>query len=354
MTRSTSQRRTRRQFLADSAKLALGATGLAAAACFPDVGGRWPGELASCDEPAAPVVLDGSGRVVEVYDANSVVGDPASNIQPDVVASMLERALIALAQGDDYWPVLLPGVSASSRVGLKVNCLNQEVPTSLAVVRALIASLQARLGLDGDHIIVWDRRYDELERCGFTRDALGVQVLGTVTSTTDPSGPGYETDHCSIAAGKTARLSRIVTQLTDITINCPVLKTHGVSGVTAALKNVYGAIDNPGDFHRNVNLVLPTIYALPPIRQKFALTVCDALIAITVGGTSSPADTVARRLLVATDPLALDRHALALVDELRAAKDPPLGPVDRSITGWLDYGHQLGLGRRNVELVRLG
>ncbi|MBN2361244.1 MAG: DUF362 domain-containing protein [Deltaproteobacteria bacterium] len=352
MGRSTRRDRTRREFIADGARLAAGAAGLAAGACFPDVGGRWPAELDGCHS-AAPAPVAGSGRVVEVYDAQSVAGEPATTIQPDVVAAMLERALAALAGSDDFWPLLLPGVDASTRVGLKVNCLNQEVPTSLPVVRAVIASLRARLGLDGDHLVVWDRRYDELERSGFTRDALGVQVLGTVASTTDASGPGYEIDHCTIAPGKTARLSRIVTRLTDVTINVPVLKTHGVSGVTAALKNAYGAIDNPGDFHRDVNAVLPAIYALPPIRDRFKLTVCDALIAITVGGTSSPADTVARRLLVASDPLALDRRALELADELRAARDPPLGPVDRSITGWLDQGHTLGLGAREVELVQL-
>ena len=158
---------------------------------------------------------------------------------------------------------------------------------------------------------------------------------------------------CGRIAGKSPRLSRILTDLTDFTVNCPVLKTHGVSGVTGALKNIYGIIHNPGDYHGSLLTALPALYRLPPIRNRIRLTVIDALIAVTTGGTSSPPDTVPRRILVSQDPLAADSYALKLVNQLRAEKNLNLAEVDPSVTTWLQNGFELGLGTLRYQLRAL-
>jgi len=348
------KRQTRRQFVKTTASAVAGASALGASSCFPEVGGRWPRELDACvaAEPLAPV--SGRGRVVEVHDATSVIEEPRPAIQGEVVSSMLQEVIVALAQGAaDPWRVLLPSAEAGTRIGIKVNCLNEQCPTSVAVTRALVDSLKQGLGLPGEQVLVWDRRTDELSKCGYTEEALGCRVYGTVTSPSDASGPGYERDFCTVVNGKTTHLSRILTRETDITINVPVLKTHGVSGVTAALKNIYGVIDNPGEFHKDLNEALPVIYGLPPVRERIQLTLLDALIAVTVGGTSSPPDTFARRLLGAQDPLALDLYALQLVNQLRQEKEIVLGDIDPAVTAWLEEGHRLGLGAREIELVEI-
>ena len=77
-----------------------------------------------------------------------------------------------------------------------------------------------------------------------------MKVMGTVQLDHRLRGPGLRDAICGVVAGETPRLSRILTELTDVTINGPVLKTHGVSGITAAMKNIYGVIHNPGDYHR--------------------------------------------------------------------------------------------------------
>ncbi len=339
---------TRRQFLAD---VALTAAGLSLARCFPDVGGRWPVE---CEGRFAstPLVPTASPRVVEVYDPLSVVDTPSIAIQPERAAPMLARALGELTDNTtDIWPTLLPDFAAGMRVGIKVNCLNPHCPTSVPVVRALVDSLKAGLGLGAEEILVWDRRLDELHACGITEAAVGATVLGTVNSTTDPDGPGYEDCFCTLASGKRTRLSRILTELTDLTIGAPVLKTHEVSGVTGAMKNIYGVIDNPGEFHDDLNSALPELYAIAPVRERFRLQVLDALIAVTVGGTASPRDTLARRLLVGADPVALDSYALALVNQLRDEKGLGLQPVNSAALGWLDGAETRGLGQRAYQLV---
>jgi uncharacterized protein (DUF362 family) len=322
--------------------------------CFPDVGGEWAQERAVCvADPELPLVSEAS-VVAEVLDEASVTYDSdalAFVIDEARVPDML-RDLLGTLAGDpaDPWPVLLPDYATGMRIGLKVNVLNPQCATTLPLVRAVADDLQDRLGVPAADILVWDRRLDELTRSGFTEAALGVPVAGTVNATDDPDGPGYEKEYCPVIGDQTTRLSRILTELTDVTINLPVLKSHGVSGVTGAMKNIYGVIHNPAAFHANLNDGLPALYALEPIRTRLRLTILDALIAVTVGGTSSPPDAIPKRLAAARDPVALDARALELVNEERAAKTPSQQAVDASYTAWLDNAHQAGLGARQIDL----
>jgi uncharacterized protein (DUF362 family) len=124
-----------------------------------------------------------------------------------------------------------------------------------------------------------------------------------------------------------------------------------VSGITAAFKNIYGVIDNPGDYHDNANDALPALYALPPIRNSLRLTIVDALIAVLTGGTSDPPDAQPRRIIVGQDPLAVDSYCLALANQLRTEFAKPPGDVQADLLLWLDKAAELGLGTRSYELV---
>jgi hypothetical protein len=342
---------TRRDFLVGTGTAAA-VTGATLAGCFPDVGGTWAAVTQACaDDGGVPLTLAGS-RVVEVLREDSVTATPPVQVNEAAVRPMLEAALAAFTDGAPApWATLLPDYGPTTRIGLKVNCLNQYLATSVPVVKALIASLQEELGVDAERLVVWDRRLDELTRSGFTPEALGVQVVGTVTSVTDTSGPGYTRAICGAVEGSTPLLSRILTELTDLTINVPVLKTHVVSGVTGAMKNIYGVINNPGDYHANLNRALPALYRLPPIHAHIRLTLVDALIAVITGGTSDPPDAQPRRLLLGQDPVAVDSYALDLVNQLRAAHPVSPGAVDPALVGWLDQAQSLSLGVRAYDLL---
>ena len=356
---------TRRQFLADAARVGAGTAAAGAlSGCFPDVGGEWPHVTPACQDEAAVTPVAGASRVVDVYREDAVVevddgGVIRQEINEAVVGPMLDAALAELTDGAAQpWHSLLPDYTSATRIGIKANCLNYAVPTSVAMIKALVASLRAELDIDAARIIVWDRRLDELAppapRHLYDGDEIGATILGTINSITDSGGPGYSDAICGVVAGKVPRLSRIITELTDLTINCPVLKNHGISGVTGALKNIYGIIDNPGEYHDNVITALPELYRLPPIRDHIRLTVLDALAAITTGGTSAPAaDAYPRRVIVSQDPLALDSYALALVNQLRGLKTPPAPAVDPSLTEWMQNGYELGLGTVAYELREL-
>jgi uncharacterized protein (DUF362 family) len=242
---------------------------------------------------------------------------------------------------DNPWPVLLPTYAKGNRIGLKVNCLNGNLPTSPAVISAVVKSLTDKLGVNPNDIIVWDRRLDELTRNpGYTRAGLGgAQMMGTVNSTTDAAGPGYSETFCGVICSKPPRISKILTEMTDITINFPVLKTHDVSGITGALKNIYGIINNPGDYHQAVIAdALPALYRLPPIRKSIQLTIIDGLIAVIWGGTDAQPDAIPKRILVSKDPLAMDSYALALINKLRALSRGALTSTDAGADAASDTG----------------
>jgi hypothetical protein len=288
--------------------------------------------------------------VAEVHDAKAVVG---STVDGARVKAMLAAGLKALAKEANLklaWKRILPDFAPSMRIGIKVNCLSSYLTSSLPLLAALVETLALDLGADAKKIVVWDRRGDELARSKMTAAALGVSVLGTQRSTSDLSGPGYE-PKAECILGKSTRLARLLTQETDLTINIALLKTHNISGATGALKNCYGCIDNPGDFHADLNHELPVIYRLDPIWRRMRLHITDGLIAVLKGDTSDPPDAVPGRLLLATDPVALDAHTIALVNTLRGA----LPPLPATKLQWLDGAAKLNLGTtsRDAQLVEL-
>jgi hypothetical protein len=394
--------------MADAAKMAAAASVTGLASCFPSVGGHWApvcvdpdgGAKAAAPRPVTPAV-------VEVANPASVNAN--SIIQPDVVAEMLDLGLAALANRaalfnatlpapsasalesaaatsdadggvedadagvwgagsdpDSPWRVLLPGYRPGMRIGLKVNCLSPYVPTSAALVHAIVVSLRDKLGVDPAKIVVWDRRLDELNRHGkySANDLAGAKLLGTqlnpgpapdagTPGTADE--PGYGDPISPTIECQSPRLSRILTDLTDLTINCPAFKRHGVSGITAAMKNIYGIIDIPGKYHRPLlETALPKLYALPAIRNSISLTIVDALIAEVNSDTADQSDFAPRRILLAQDPVAMDSYALVLLNKIRASIADGLPPIETSVTRWIDNAVAHGLGTKNYSLVQLG
>jgi uncharacterized protein (DUF362 family) len=364
------------------------------------VGGKWPEKApkglctasdAGATGDAFPAVTP---AVVDVLRKESIVVSGGKFVpQPDVVAGMLDAGLTALARQammfnagvstpaggggaddsgqadvvvDNAWKVLLPKYQSGQRIGLKVNCLGGNTATSAAIVHAIIVSLRDKLGVDTTKITVWDRGLDELHaKCAnySSDDLAGATLLGTKvvtlsnTPTDTPGEPGYGDPICEAptdTAGDLPRLSRIFTDMTDLTINCPILKTHSRSGFTAAMKNIYGIIDNPGQYHHDLVTDLPRLFALPAIRRSISLTIVDALIAVINHDTQDHSDATPGRILLGLDPVALDSYALVLVNQLRAAmigRDNPITPA--GLTDWIAEAARLGLGSTNYSLIQV-
>ncbi len=248
-----------------------------------------------------------NSRVIVVTDAQATSG---STINSPVVRIMVNRGIRSLAQITDVgeaWKSLLPGISASSKIAIKVNCINSSCPTHPPVTNAVLDTLKQMM-FEGspfpeNNIIIFDRAENELQSSGYTINTgtSGVRCFGT-----ESTGVGYSTQNHNVN-GSSQKLSRIVTEMCDYLINISVLKNHGDGGVTLCLKNHYGTCNLPGNMHGgDCDPYIPALNALQPIRTRQKVDIIDALYGIRSGGPSGPPQFVANKLIMSTDIVAAD------------------------------------------------
>ena len=127
----------------------------------------------------------------------------------------------------------------------------------------------------------------------------------------------------------------------DVFINVPVAKHHGLTKVTAGLKNVMGMMGgNRGALHKNIDEALADVNSV----LKSHLVVVDATRVLTAhgpqGGNLSDVK-VLNKVLASTDIVAVDAYAATLFGHK---------PEDISVTV---AAHKRGLGEINLKKVRL-
>ena len=238
-------------------------------------------------------------------------------------------------------------------VGLKVNCLSgRGAATSTVLVDAVCERLQ-QAGIAQGNIVIWDRLDEDLESAGFRPAARKdrIRFVGNDRA-------GYEPE-LVVHGSAGSLLSNTLTRTCDAVINLPVLKDHGIVGVTLALKNLFGAIHNPNKYHSNAgNPYVADVNMFPAIRRKVRLTICDGLTAQYEGGpTYMPQWSWGYNgLLVARDPVALDYTGWQILERKRAEKGmKPLREMKREpvyIATAADPAHRLGTNDPNrIEVV---
>ena len=221
------------------------------------------------------------------------------------------------------------------------------------MVEAICERLQ-EAGIGAADIVVWDRSSDELERAGF-HVAMGgnrVQCFGT-------DRVDYEQELATYGSVG-SRVSKILTQRSNVLINVPVLKDHDGAGVTISLKNMYGVIHNPNKYHPNgCNPYVADLNMLPEIRSKMRLTICDASTAMYEGGPGYKPEHSwnANTLLVSNDPVALDYTGWRIIERKRAEKGwKTLEAEDRApryIATAADAEHRLGTNDpKKIKIAR--
>ena len=274
---------------------------------------------------------------------------------PDSVrlAALLDRALQVFSGRESaaeawHW-VAKPG----EVVGLKVNCLAGK---GLSTNRFLVNIICERLQQAGIRdIIIWDRLNQDLEAGGFKiiEGKSGVRCYGNDTA-------GYENE-LEIFGSVGSLLSTTLTRTCSAIINLPILKDHGITGFTGALKNMFGAIHNPNKYHPTAgNPYIADVNMLPPIRQKVRLTIFDAITAQYEGGPSfMPHWTWSfNGLIIGKDPVALDQTAWQFIEKKRAEMglkslhDAGREPV--YIVTAADAQHRLGNNDpKKIELLQI-
>lgn len=334
----------RRGFLA---LVSASAAGLNVCRCLPHVDGDWSSCRAA--DAGSGLTAPVSHRVVEVRSA-AAIGEANLSIEPEVVRAMLQAGLLALTGTDQVaraWGEILPALMPGERVAIKVNTLNQSVPTAPALVAALAGSLQADLGLAASDLYAWDRTRRELERAGIVDEQMGIPCVGTFRSASDTTGPGYATEAACLS-GRKIHLARLLGEAQHL-INAAVLKNHLAAGFTGCLKNHYGSFDIPYEFHAGSSEHIALLNAMPAVSGTTRLCVVDALRGVCLGDTDRPADCVPKRILLSFDPVAIDQRALEIRDLMRRERGLEPGPP----AGYLQRAEALGLGSTAYELVEL-
>jgi len=285
-----------------------------------------------------PLSSNAGARVVIVQNSDAI-----NNFQPDAatVQAMVDRGITNLtgkAAIASAWRSL---VSTQDVVGIKVFSAGGEISgTRPAVVAAVVRGL-LQAGLPPKHIIIWDKRADDLRAAGFFKLArqLGVRAEGAVEAGFDPTNY-YQPDSAIIGSlvygdlefGKTGDnvgrrsfvtkiLSREVTRIISI---APLLNqpSAGVCGHLYSL--AFGSVDNTLRFQNDPDrlaVAVPEINALPAVGDRLVLCITDALIGQYEGGASVllPYSTVLDQLWFSRDPVALDTLAIRELDRERQA-----------------------------------
>ena len=278
---------------------------------------------------------------------------PGAGIDSDRLLKILDRAVQAFYDCDNASEAWRLVARPGEVVGLKVNCLaGKGISTNVVLVEAIAERLQQAGVRD---LVIWDRLNSDLESARFriNEKGPGVRCFGNDTL-------GYESELVTFGSAGSL-LARTLTRECDAVINLPVLKDHGIAGVTMALKNVFGAIHNPNKYHLSVgDPYVADVNMLPPIRQKLRLHICDATAAQYEGGPSfMPQWTWPYNgLLVARDPVALDYTGWQIIERKRAEKGmKPLKEMKREptyIATAADASHRLGTNDpRRIELVEV-
>ncbi|MFC1853763.1 DUF362 domain-containing protein [candidate division CSSED10-310 bacterium] len=283
---------------------------------------------------------------------------PPGTLMPlhaDLLKVMLDEGMKHLTRKnlDQAWRVFF---HPSDRVGLKVNTLaGKGMSTHPELALALAACLHRGAGLKPKNIIIWDRECDELKRAGYPLKTAGhdFKCFGT-----DHQRAGFTKD-LAIKGSVCSLLSSIFTDLTDLTVNLPVLKDHNLAGLSGGLKNMFGIIHNPNKYHdNNCDPFVADLNSLPVVKKRLTLTIADAIKIQYEGGPGyQPRYTLPYNAIVlGDDPVAVDMVLLKIIDEQRVKKGlPPLFQTDRPprhITRAGNDAYRLGAANMNkIEVI---
>lgn len=266
------------------------------------------------------------------------------------IKRMIELGFSLLTSRKEKIPAVQSVFKRGERIGIKINTLGGRFVSTRPEVSLSLASVLTDGGIGSRDIIIWDRSNRELKETGYSPDAggSGVRIMGT-----DTAGVGYDPElisHLNIGS----RFSVIQTRYIRSSISLAVLKDHGLAGVTAGMKNYYGAVHNPNKYHdANCNPFVAEIFDTPVVRSKHKLSILDALTVQYHRGPSYHPRWSARYggLIFSFDPVAADSTGWKIIDRLRIQNGlPSLAEENRSPL-YLETAARMGLGKTSEDEI---
>jgi uncharacterized protein (DUF362 family) len=286
------------------------------------------------------------------------------------------------------WNNLLPGYTAGKGIAIKVNFNNaQSCSDTDNIIDALIEPVNALIGgmkLAGvREQDVWI--YDALRpiparfrnRCTFANvHFVDRECTETATFTSADPHAAVNFAHANL---QPRRIADVLINASYL-INMPIVKEHGISGVTLGFKNHYGSInyvigtgtDNLHEYIEPANSAYHSTYnptveinQNPHIRTKTVLVVGDGLFGALINTNVVPTrwhsfgDAACNSLFFARDPVAAD---CVMMDLLYAEYDSQPGSdhVDDYLKlaaaaglGVFEHGQPWGAGYQTIDYRRI-
>jgi uncharacterized protein (DUF362 family) len=271
----------------------------------------------------------------------------AGQLDDGRVIALLDRAITTYTGREkpvEAWKKIVAlGRAQGKVIGLKTNGLGGKgISTHAALVFAIAHGLE-QAGVKSGDIVIWDRNARDLQACGFTisTDPGRLRCYGSDVA-------GFEDSQESWGSAK-IRLSKILTRECAMVIGVPILKDHSMSGVTFAMKNMYGVVDRPQDLHGGgCNPGVADLNCIPAIREKVCFTIGDAMSSVYDGGPLFRPERLwyPNALIVGEDRVAIDQTAWQMLERKRAEAGmktlEAAGRPPRYIATASDATHRLG------------
>jgi hypothetical protein len=272
------------------------------------------------------------GRVVAVSSATCV--DPATGAANDeVVREMMARGMRTLTGAGttpDAWRLFF---QPSDVVGIKVNCGGYPYCVSAYEIVAEVVRQLNGVGIPVSQIYVYERFQNQLDEVNYAPhlpDGVGIVAAERANRNVDNSGYDPATYLEANLFGEEdtrSNMMRLVSKRLTKIINIPNMKDHGATGVTGCLKNIaYGSFSNVARTHQrgtsHTYSVVGTLASIEPLRSRTVLQIMDGLRGVWHGGPFARTTRYVfypRQIMFGTDPVAIDRLLLDIIDNERRA-----------------------------------
>lgn len=264
-------------------------------------------------------------------------------VNPEVLATVVDSALMWFTGTDSAEKAWGSLFSSDEKIGLKPNGLGGFELSTAQQLSAYVVERLTGIGVKASNIVAWELNPGFIANCGIPVDSPPWGIRAVIVGQT----LGRRITHGTIDQP----LTRVVTEEVDAIVNLPILKDHTMAGVTLAMKNHYGTVGNPQALHGNFRDNIADLAAVPAIKDKTRLILCDMTHCVVEGGPMGVPHFFPGAIMVAADMVAHDAVGSAIIEEERKERGlPALAEVGRPTT-YLEAAQERGVGV--AELARI-
>jgi uncharacterized protein (DUF362 family) len=305
---------------------------------------------------AAPAIFTSKSILHARSKSRVIVARAQSAPGKEELRRMLNKSLSVMFDEKDSSSIWRRLFKTSETIGIKVNALGGRRLSTSPLLATVVAEELIKAGVKSENIIIWDRTEGELDDAGYKLNISGggVKCMGT------DSLPGGGYTGTISYSGEVGSIFSGIMDTCDALINMPVLKDHDVAGLSLGMKNWFGAIHNPNKYHgNNCSPYVADLSRHQMIKDRQRLIIADAIRAQPNGGPAYKPQWAVEYygLLVSSDPVALDRAGLDIIDELRKDKKLKTLRDDGRFPYYLPAAEKYGLGNfdeSQIERIEVG